>query len=114
MNHINAEHVLEVIQKTINDWHIKNANRPSDAVIVTDSIKRIRPLGEHRKEIEPIIYELTITNTEMWHEEDKIRSANDDVVLRAIRNVNPLNQHRNDLIEEIDEIFLENQEKENR
>lgn len=112
MKQINADQVLKTIQGTIIEWHEKNANRAPGAVIITDEIRRIRPLGEHRDEIEPIVYELTIANTEMWHEEDKIRSAKDDVVLRAIRNVNPLNQHRNDLIEEIDEIFLENQEKE--
>ena len=108
---MNSASILELIQETIVEWHNKNADRPADAVIVTEEMRRIRPLGEHREEIEPIIYELTITNTEMWHEEDKIRSDKDDVVLRAIRNVNPLNQHRNDLIEEIDEIFLEEQQK---
>ncbi len=109
MNQINAEEVLKIVQETITKWHVENQNRAPDAVIVTDEIRKIRPLGEHRDAIEPIVYELTVTNTEMWHEEDKIRSEKDDVVLRAIRNVNPLNQHRNDLIEEIDEIFLEQQ-----
>lgn len=112
MNMITSDSVLKIIQETIVKWHKENVHRAQDAEIVTDDIRRIRPLGEHRKEIEPIVYELTITNTEMWHEEDKIRSAKDDVVLKAIRNVNPLNQHRNDLIEEIDEIFLENQKGE--
>lgn len=112
MEFMNSTKILELIQDTIAEWHDKNAARPADAAIVTDDIRRIRPFGEHREEIEPIVYELTITNTEMWHEEDKIRSAKDDVVLRAIRNVNPLNQHRNDLIEEIDEVFLEKQQRE--
>lgn len=111
MESINSEKILNIIQKTITEWHENNSNRAPDAIIVTDDIRRIRPLGKHRDKIEPIVYELTVTNTEMWHEEDKIRSAKDDVVLRAIRNVNPLNQHRNDLIEEIDEIFFDNQKK---
>jgi hypothetical protein len=106
-----AELILDMIQKTIRKWHEENANRPADTVIVTDAIRRIKPLGEHREDAESIITELIVTNTEMWHEEDKIRSEKDDVVLRAIRNVNPLNQHRNDLIEEIDELFLAEQQK---
>ena len=111
MKQMNADEILQKIQTAITEWHQKNEHRPKDAVIVTDEIRRIRPLGEHRDEIEPIVYELAIANTEMWHEEDKIRSEKDDVVLRAIRNVNPLNQHRNDLIEEIDEIILDQQNK---
>lgn len=109
-----AEQILDTIQRTIRKWHDENADRAADAVIVTDAIRRIRPLGEHRQDLEPIITELIVTNTEMWHEEDKIRSEKDDVVLRAIRNVNPLNQHRNDLIEEIDELFLAEQLKEEK
>ena len=108
MKKISADTILSNIRQTIKEWHEENVNRAEDAIIVNDDIRRIRPFGEHREEIEPIVRELTITNTEMWHEEDKIRSDNDTVVLRAIRNVNPLNQHRNDLIEEIDEIFWEN------
>ena len=108
---MNADEILSEIQKTIKNWHIENENRSPDHVIVTDEIRRIRPFGEHREEIAPIVKELTVTNTEMWHEEDKIRSMKDDVVLKAIRNVNPLNQHRNDLIEEIDEIILEKSEE---
>ena len=111
MNRISAKQILSMIQKTINEWHEKNSNRDPEAVIVTDDIKTIRPLGKHRNEIEPIVYELTITNTEIWHEEDKIRSMKDEVVLKAVRNINPLNQHRNDLIEEIDEIFFDEQQK---
>lgn len=104
---INSGDILTMIQRTIREWHEANEGRPYDTEIVTDRIRRIRQFGEHREELEPVITELTETNTEMWHEEDKIRSEKDEVVLRAIRNVNPLNQHRNDLIEEIDEIFLE-------
>ena len=79
----------------------------TEHVIVTDEIRRIKPLNVHREEIESVIRELVRTNTEMWHEEDKVRSKNDAIVLKAIRNINPLNQHRNDLIEEIDEIILD-------
>lgn len=97
-----------MIQSEIVEWHIKNRNRLPDYVIVTDEIRKIRPLNVHRSDLEQVIKELVIINTEMWHEEDKVRSDNDAVVLKAIRNINPLNQHRNDLIEEIDEIVLDN------
>ena len=99
--------ISKLIQKTIADWHAQSQNRPSDYVIVTDEIRRIRPLNQHRDDLEQVVRELVITNTEMWHEEDKVRSQKDEVVLKAIRNINPLNQHRNDLIEEIDEIVLD-------
>ena len=107
MEPLKANNIVELIQKEIVLWHETNADRPKDAVILTDEIRRIRPLGEHRSEPLPVIRELVRTNSEMWHEEDKVRSADDETVLRAIRNINPLNQHRNDLIEEIDEIFLD-------
>lgn len=103
---INAQQISEIIQNEIKDWHEKNNHRDENYVIVTDEIRRIKPLNVYRSEIEPVIRELVVTNTEMWHEEDKVRSKNDNVVLKAIRNINPLNQHRNDLMEEIDEIFI--------
>ncbi len=104
---ISANRVIILIQEEIAKWHIENENRKPEHVIVTDEIRRIKPLNEHRDNIEQVIRELTVTNTEMWHEEDKVRSMNDEVVLRAIRNINPLNQHRNDLMEEVDEIVLD-------
>lgn len=100
-----------LIQDSISKWHSDNQDQPSDYEIVTDEIRRIRPLNEHRDDIGQVIRELVVTNTEMWHEEDKVRSEDDSVVLRAIRNINSLNQHRNDLIEEIDEIVTEMAEK---
>ena len=107
MEVLKSADISNLIQRTIADWHTQNQSRPSDYVIVTDEIRRIRPLNEHRDDLEQVVRELVITNTEMWHEEDKVRSENDAVVLKAIRNINPLNQHRNDLIEEIDEIILD-------
>ena len=107
MGILKSADISKLIQETITDWHIQSQERPSDYVIVTDEIRRIRPLNEHRDDLEQVVRELVITNTEMWHEEDKVRSPRDDVVLRAIRNINPLNQHRNDLVEEIDEIVLD-------
>lgn len=107
MEFICSGDITNLIQKAIADWHTQSLNRPADYVIVTDEIRRIRPLNEHRDDIEQVVRELVITNTEMWHEEDKVRSQKDEVVLKAIRNINPLNQHRNDLIEEIDEIVLD-------
>jgi len=104
---ISANRAISLIQEEIAKWHIENENRKPEHVIVTDEIRRIKPLNEHRDNIEQVIRELTVTNTEMWHEEDKVRSMNDEVVLRAIRNINPLNQHRNDLMEEVDEIVLD-------
>lgn len=108
---ISAKEISELVKKTIVDWHEAEKMRSTDYIIVTDQIRRIRPLGEHRDNLEEVIVELVNTNAEMWHEEDKVRSMKDDVVLKAIRNINPLNQHRNDLIEEIDEIFLENSQR---
>jgi hypothetical protein len=102
-----ADEIANLIQETIKEWHNENENRNSDYVIVTENIKRIKPLNEHRDNLEEVIRELVVTNTEMWHEEDKVRSMKDDVVLKAIRNINPLNQHRNDLMEEVDEIIID-------
>ncbi len=105
------KHIVELIQETIRAWHQEAETRPEDYIVVTDEIRRIRPLNEHREDLEKVIRELVLTNTEMWHEEDKVRSMDDEVVLKAIRNINPLNQHRNDLIEEIDEIVIDEQRK---
>lgn len=104
---LTAKEIVATIQDTIEDWHVNNSARPEDYVIVTDEIRKIKPLNVHRDDMETVVRELVITNTEMWHEEDKVRSDKDDVVLKAIRNINPLNQHRNDLIEEVDEIITE-------
>lgn len=111
MDVMNASEITVLIQKTIADWHIQNQNRSPDYEIVTDAIRRIRPLNEHRDDFGAVVRELVETNTEMWHEEDKVRSDTDAVVLKAIRNINPLNQHRNDLIEELDEIVLDSVSK---
>lgn len=108
MEVMKAKVITQMIRETIANWHAENADRAPNHVIVTDAIRRIRPLNEHREDLGVVIRELVETNTEMWHEEDKVRSDTDAVVLRAIRNINPLNQHRNDLIEEIDEIVLDN------
>ncbi len=102
-----AEDIVALIQDTIVNWHAENENRPADYEILTDEIKRIRPLNEHRDDLKMVVADLATINIEMWHEQDKIRSENDDVVFRAINNINPLNQHRNDLMEEMDEIFLD-------
>lgn len=114
MNTISAKEVSELIARTIADWHECEKKRGADYVIVTDEIRHIRPLNQHRSDLKQVVTELVNTNAEMWHEEDKVRSMKDDVVLKAIRNINPLNQHRNDLIEEIDEIVLEKAQKEER
>ncbi len=102
-----AQEIAELASAAIQTWHEENADRNPDYVIVTEEIRRIKPLNEHRDDLEQVIRELVVTNTEMWHEEDKVRSDVDAVVLKAIRNINPLNQHRNDLIEEIDEIITD-------
>jgi len=102
---IKAEGISQLIEKTVEAWHQDSENRAAGCVI-TDEMKRIRPLNEHREDLREVIEELVVTNTEIWHEEDKVRSDIDQTVLRAIRNINPLNQHRNDLIEEIDEILM--------
>lgn len=107
MKMLNAEEITKIVQKTISDWHTDNSDRLPEHEIITEEIRRIRPLNEHRDDLKQVVRELVITNTEMWHEEDKVRSDNDEIVLRAIRNINPLNQHRNDLIEEVDEIVLD-------
>lgn len=107
MEHINVDEIIKIIENSIMQWHRMNEFRDASYEIVTDEIRRIRPLNEHREDIKAVISELVVTNTEMWHEEDKVRSENDETVLKAIRNINPLNQHRNDLIEEIDEILID-------
>ena len=111
MKSADVNDIVKLVQQTIEQWHRDAERRPADYVIVTDEIRRIKPLNEHRDDLGEVIRELVVTNTEMWHEEDKVRSAADDVVLKAIRNINPLNQHRNDLMEEIDEIIVDNQSK---
>ena len=108
MKILSSKQILELIQKSIANWHMENAACSQERIIVTDEIRKIRPLNVHRDDLGQVVKELTLTNTKMWHEEDKVRSENDAVVLKAIRNINPLNQHRNDLIEEIDEIVLDN------
>lgn len=107
MESIEVEKIFSVIKDSIDDWHNMHYELMPDRVIVTDEIKRIRKLNEHRDDFYEVVKELVVTNSEIWHEEDKVRSENDDVVLKAIRNINPLNQHRNDLIEEIDEIIID-------
>lgn len=109
-----ATEISALIQAAIKAWHAENQDRSPDHVIVTEVIRRIRPLNEHRDDFEQVVRELVVTNTEMWHEEDKVRSADDAVVLKAIRNINPLNQHRNDLIEELDEIILDHIQEERK
>ena len=90
MKILKSADISELIQKTIADWHAQSQGRPSDYVIVTDEIRRIRPLNEHRDDLEQVVRELVVTNTEMWHEEDKVRSQKDDVVLKAIRNIDEI------------------------
>ena len=106
-NLMTEEDIVALIQKTICDWHVESESRPSDYKIVTDEIRRIRPMNEHREDLRAVVEDLARTNIEIWHEEDKARSKDDQAVVRAKRNIDPLNQHRNDLMEEIDEIFLE-------
>lgn len=107
MKILSAKEISAMIIQTIADWHMDAQTRPEDYVIVTDEIRKIKPLNVHRNDFGQVVKELTLTNTEMWHEEDKVRSMQDAVVLKAIRNINPLNQHRNDLMEELDEIVLD-------
>ena len=59
MRELTADNILELIQQTIAKWHKENENRPINAVIVTDEMKKIRPFGQHRDEMEPVIHELT-------------------------------------------------------
>ena len=99
-----AQEIADLAKAAIQTWHKENVDRSPDYII---EIRRIKPLNEHRENLEQVIRELVVTNTEMWHEEDKVRSDVDATVLKAICNINPLNQHRNDLIEEIDEIITD-------
>ena len=103
-----AEAISELIKRTIADWHLENETRPADYQILTDEIKRIRPMNVHRNNLELVVKDLALTNIEIWHQEDIARSKDDSAVVRAKRNIDPLNQHRNDLMEEIDEIILDN------
>ena len=106
-NLMTADEIVNLIQKTIADWHVDNENRPADYQVVTDAIRRIKPLNEHRDDLSAVVTDLALTNIEIWHQEDVARSNRDEDVVRAKRNIDPLNQHRNDLMEEIDEIILE-------
>ena len=103
-----SEEIVELIKSTIKDWHSENENRPADYEILTDEIKRIRPMNKHRENLEQVVRDLALTNIEIWHQEDIARSKDDSAVVKAKRTIDPLNQHRNDLMEEIDEIVLEN------
>ena len=113
----NAREISEFIQKVISDWHIENADRSEDYIVVTEEMKKIRPLNVHRNDIEEVLQDLIIANTEMWHVQDKkLGSDNDDIIARATLDSNVFNQRRNDFIEEIDEIYVEkaeNQKEEN-
>ena len=106
-----AEEIVKLIQKTVVDWHTENENRPADFEILTDEIKKIRTMNEHRDDLNSVVKDLALTNIEIWHQEDIARSQNDAAVIKAKRTIDPLNQHRNDLMEEIDEIFLEKSAK---
>lgn len=101
----NAEQVLRTVQETIRDWYRDNDEK--DVPKITEEIRKIRKLGDHRSDMADVVKELVTINTEMWREQDRARSKNDEDILIAIRNISPLNQHRNDLIEEIDEIVQE-------
>ena len=104
----NAREISEFIKNVISDWHIETADRSDDFVVVTEEMKKIRPLNVHRNDIEVVLRDLVITNTEMWHVQDRrLSSDNDDVVAQATRDSNTLNQRRNDFIEELDEIYVE-------
>lgn len=107
-NLMTSEEIAVLIKKTIKNWHVENENRPADYEILTDEIRRIRPMNNHRENLEQVVRDLALTNIEIWHQEDIARSKDDAAVVRAKRNIDPLNQHRNDLMEEIDEIILEN------
>ena len=102
---VTAEEIARLIQKTIADWHAENENRPADYPVLTDEIKRIRTMGEHRENLTEVVADLALTNIEIWHQEDIARTNIDKNVVMAKRNIDPLNQHRNDLMEEIDEII---------
>ena len=106
-----ADDVVLLIQKTIAVWHVENEKRPQDYEVLTDEIRRIRPMNEHREDLKAVVKDLALTNIEIWHQEDIARLKDDALVIRAKRNIDPLNQHRNDLMEEIDEIFLEHSPK---
>lgn len=105
-NLMTADEIVALIQKTISDWHVETKDRPDDYEVVTDEIRRIRPMNEHRENLPAVVKDLALTNIEIWHQEDKARSKDDGAVVKAKRNIDPLNQHRNDLMEELDEIFL--------
>ena len=104
---MSADEIVKLIQDTIRIWHVENENRDPDFEIVTDEIRRIKPLNEHREDLKQVAKELVLANIELWHEEDRIRTKDDAIVLKAVRNSNILNQHRNDLMEEIDEIVCD-------
>ena len=57
-NLMTAEDIVALIQKTICDWHVESESRPSDYKIVTDEIRRIRPMNEHREDLRAVVEEI--------------------------------------------------------
>ena len=78
-----AEEIATLIRKTIADWHVENENRPPDFKVVTDEIRRIKPLNEHRDNLSEVVKDLALTNIEIWHQEDIARTNIDENVVRA-------------------------------
>ena len=87
------EDVLEVFQKSIQDWHKKLA--PAENPYEKDSMDHI-------------LYSKNQIDTIQWHVEDEIRRADipDSDIAKLKRQIDALNQERTNLVEVLDDYFL--------
>jgi len=87
------EHVLQVFQKSIQDWHIHLA--PANNPYEKDSMNYI-------------LYSKSHIDTIQWHVEDEIRRADipDSDIAKFKRQIDALNQERTNLVEVLDDYFL--------
>lgn len=87
------EDVLEVFQKSIQDWHKNLA--PAENPYEKDSMDHI-------------LYSKNHIDTIQWHVEDEIRRADipDSDIAKLKRQIDALNQERTNLVEVLDDYFL--------
>lgn len=87
------EDVVQVFQKSIEDWHLHLA--PANNPYEKDSMNHI-------------LYSKNHIDTIQWHVEDEIRRADipDSEIAKLKRQIDALNQERTNLVEVLDDYFL--------
>lgn len=103
---LTADNIVNLIQKTIVEWHDQSLKRPADYVLNGESIKRELSAFFPLDDMSKMVKGLTMINTEAWHVEDQIHSGKNDIIVKAVRNANTLNQNRNKFVEGLDEFFM--------